>query len=69
MEEFTNQTLHQLLLVIIKDIEEVNKKLSKQNSRISKLEKWRNMIVGALILTNVIFLPIFFIILQEWVFK
>jgi len=40
---------------------------TKTNGRVNKLEAWQNKIIGALLLTEVIFLPIAWIVLKKYV--
>lgn len=39
---------------------------TKTNGRVNKLEDWKNMILGALIFTNVILIPTFLIFLTKY---
>ena len=34
--------------------------------RITRVEEWKNKVVGALIMTNIIILPILFIVVKNW---
>ena len=38
----------------------------KTNGRVSTLESWKAMIIGALIMTNIIILPMLFMIINNW---
>lgn len=38
----------------------------KINGRVTDLENWKNKIIGALVMTNIILLPILFIIINNW---
>jgi len=40
---------------------------TKTNGRVNKLEAWQNKIIGALLITEVILLPIIFIIIKEYI--
>ena len=40
---------------------------TKTNGRVNKLEAWQNKIIGALLLTEVIFLPVAWIVLKKYV--
>lgn len=51
MSEITLGTLHEILV-------RVEEKVDKTNSRVSKLEAWKNKIIGGLVITNIIILPI-----------
>lgn len=41
----------------------------KINGRVADLENWKNKIIGALVMTNIILLPILFIIINNWLNK
>jgi hypothetical protein len=40
---------------------------TKTNGRVTKLEKWQNMVIGALVITQVILLPIGFKMFFQYV--
>jgi len=46
------------LEVIHEVLTRVEKKVDRTNGRVSKLEEWKNRIVGGLIVTNLILLPV-----------
>ncbi len=57
MDEFTN---------IKKNYAE---KIDENDSRVKKIENWKNKIIGALIVMNIIILPIVYIFLSNWLSK
>jgi hypothetical protein len=58
MKEITNQTLHEILV-------RVEKQVTKTNGRVTCLEGWKNKITGALIIMNLILLPILYTIITN----
>ena len=56
--EITNQTLHEILV-------RVEEKVTKTNGRVTYLEGWKNKITGALIIMNLILLPILYTIITN----
>ena len=40
---------------------------TKTNGRVTKLEKWQNMVIGALVITQIIILPIGFTMFFQYV--
>jgi len=46
--------------------EAILEQVKRTNGRTSKLETWQNRIVGGLIVSNIIILPIIFIIISNW---
>ncbi|MFA4833573.1 MAG: hypothetical protein WC619_01850 [Patescibacteria group bacterium] len=38
----------------------------KTNGRVNSLEDWKNRIVGAIIIMNIVFLPIIFMVVNNW---
>ena len=48
-------------------LQDIDSKLTVQNSRVGKLEVWRSFIIGALTIVNIIIVPIAIIVLTEWV--
>jgi len=52
--EITNQTLHEILV-------RVEEKVTKTNSRVTHLENWKDKVTGALVIMNVIFIPVLII--------
>ena len=51
MSEITLETLHEILV-------RVEKKVEKTNGRVTRLEAWRNMMVGGLIVFDIFLVPI-----------
>ena len=41
----------------------------KTNGRVSNLEDWKNKIIGALLMMNLIILPIVFMAINNWISK
>jgi len=58
MEEITNQTLHEILV-------RVEEKVTKTNGRVTCLESWKNKATGALIIMNIILLPILYSVIKK----
>ena len=54
MTEITNQTLHEILV-------RVEEKVTKTNGRVTHLENWKDKVTGALVIMNVIFIPVLII--------
>jgi len=61
MEEITNQTLHEILV-------RVEKQVIKTNGRVTDLEDWKNKIKGALIIMNIILIPLTLFIITKYIF-
>jgi len=61
MEEITNQTLHEILV-------RVEKQVTKTNGRVTDLEDWKNKIKGALIIMNIILIPLTLFIITKYIF-
>ena len=61
MEEITNQTLHEILV-------RVEKQVTKTNGRVIDLENWKNKIKGALIIMNIILIPLTLFIITKYIF-
>ena len=51
MTKISLEVIHEILT-------RVEKKVDRTNGRVSKLEAWKNRIVGGLIVTNLILLPV-----------
>ena len=47
--------------------EELITQTKKTNGRVSALENWKNRVIGALIMTNIIFVPIILIIVKRFI--
>jgi len=70
MEEHTNREI----VIIMKDgFSGIHSRLNKLNGsvkdnvgEISRLKDWKNMIVGGLIITNIILLPVALVLLSHW---
>lgn len=61
--ENTNNISHDTILVQVK---KTNGTVIVNTARITNIEEWKNKIIGALIMTNLILLPVFFIIISNW---
>ena len=48
-------------------LQDIDTKITIQNSRVGKLEGWRSFVIGALTIVNIIVIPIAIIVLTEWV--
>jgi len=63
-EKFTtNEVSHEAILAQVK---KTNGTVIVNTQRICNIEDWKNKIIGALIMTNLILLPVFFIIISNW---
>ena len=58
MEEYTNRELGILLTQVKEKVFDIHKQTKITNGRVSSLENWKNKVVGALIITEIILLPI-----------
>lgn len=58
MDEITNQTLHEILV-------RVENQVTKTNGRVSCLENWKNKITGALIIMNLILIPLVYSVIKK----
>ena len=47
-EEYSNQTLHEILIRVEGRLAEIHDEVKKTNGRVRKLESWRSYIVGAI---------------------
>lgn len=57
LEKFnTNDDQHTSILI----------QTTKTNGRVTGLEDWKNKVIGALIMTNIIILPVLFILVREY---
>ena len=54
-----NEKSHNIILI----------QTTKTNGRVSELENLKNKVIGALIVMNIILLPIVYIILSNWISK
>ena len=59
----TNDISHEAILTQIK---KTNGTVIVNTQRITNIEEWKNRIIGALIMTNIILLPVLFIIISNW---
>lgn len=60
----TNETAHNSIL---EQTKKTNGTVINNSSRISKLEVWQNRIIGGLIVSNMVVLPVIIVILKNWV--
>jgi hypothetical protein len=58
MSEITNQTLHEILV-------RVEKQVLKTNGRVNCLEGWKNKVTGALIIMNLILIPMLVVVITR----
>jgi len=67
MDEYSNRELFIKLedgFTGVNDrLDRVNGNVSSHDKRINKIEGWKNKLIGAFILTNVVFLPIIFCVI------
>ena len=67
MDEYSNRELYILIQSEFKEthkrLDLVNGKLSKHETRITKIENWKNKLIGAFIITNLVFLPVMFFVI------
>jgi hypothetical protein len=59
-ERFKNNDVHH---------DAILKQVVKTNGRVTTLESWKNMVIGGLVLTNIVLLPMFFILLSHYLQK
>jgi len=59
----TNEVSHE---AILEQVKRTNGTVVVNTVRISSLERWQNRIIGGLIFSNIIILPIAFMILKSW---
>jgi len=52
-----------------KDHQAILEQVKKNNSRTSKLECWQNRLIGGLIVSNIIILPVLFMVAKNWLGK
>jgi len=69
-EEYTNRELGILIKTgfdgVYKRQDRTNGKITKNDNRITKLEDWKSKLIGAFIVTNIIFLPTIFILIKKY---
>jgi len=69
-EEYTNRELGILIKTgfdgVHKRQDRTNGKITKNDNRITKLEDWKSKLIGAFIVTNIIFLPTIFILIKKY---
>ena len=70
MVEYTNKELYLLIDTGFKGVhnrqDRTNGTLDKHESRINKIEIWKNKLIGAFIITNIVFLPTIFFFLVKY---
>ena len=59
----TNDVSHDAILT---QVRKTNGTVIVNTQRISTLEIWQNRIIGGLIVSNIVFLPIIFVIIKNW---
>jgi len=52
-----------------KDHSNILTQTTKTNGRVTSLEDWKNKVIGALIMTNIIILPVLFILIREFLIR
>lgn len=55
------------LETVNKSLEAILSQTIKTNGRVNKLEAWMNKVIGALLITEVILLPVAFMVIQKYV--
>ena len=69
IKEFTNRELYLLVDEGFKSthrrLDKTNGNIIKNDNRITKLETWKFKLIGAFIVTNIIFLPTIFILIKK----
>ena len=69
-EEYTNRELGILIKTgfdgVHKRQDRTNGNITKNDNRITKLETWKFKLIGAFIVTNIIFLPTIFILIKKY---
>jgi len=70
MDEYSNRELFIKLedgFTGVNDrLDRVNGNVSSHESRINKIEIWKNKLIGAFIITNIVFLPTIFFFLVKY---
>ena len=70
MDEYSNRELYIKLEDGFKGVNDrldrVNGNVGNHEKRINKIEIWKNKLIGAFIITNVIFLPTIFFLLIKY---
>ncbi len=58
--EVSKETLDEIIKRIDENVHEIKIQTIKTNGRVSELEKWKARIMGALIIMNLIIIPVLF---------
>ena len=59
----TNKSSHD---AILEQVTRTNGTVKVNSSRLDVLENWKSTVVGALIAMNIVIIPVFFIIISNW---
>ncbi len=69
MEQVTTGELYIMLQNIDEKMDRVVEQVLKTNGRVTALENWKNKIIGGLLVTNIILVPVAVTFLSKYVTK
>ena len=65
MTEISKETIQAIIERIDENVKEVKDQTIRTNNRVTKLEIWKAKIIGAIIIMNVIFIPLVIILFKN----
>ena len=66
MTEVSSDTMREIIKRIDENVEEIKDQTIRTNSRVNKLEIWKAKVIGALVIMNIVFIPIIIIVFENY---